>query len=680
MQPENLTNLFRGCLQAESEKSRLQKLKDIFAHIENSPFHSNPDDIIGSAFEKAIETETREKWGQFYTPGKVIDLILTFCLHIGQEKVLDPCCGTGPFLLRVLFHKIHRFNQELQTISKTIQGYEISPLEATIAELNLYLRGLKSDNTQPLVQTTDFFQADPNPVYDCVVANPPYTRQENIGEVMEKSRALTQIYAQNENKEEGKLSKRAGIYAYFILHAWNFLRDGGYLGFIVPNAWLDTEYGRSLQQFLLTHFSIIAIIDSKKERWFADADINTCILILRKEQQKLHRENNYVRFVLLNRPLSELYTLSQTTGLCDYSAVYNSIITTHKSREFENFRLTLVPQALLSHNQNDRLNIVPFFEQWGIYLRAPEIFYTIWHRNVNVMTTLERIAKIRSGIKSGANQFFYCSKEHIENKRLEHEFWSYRDENGKIIPNYILKSPRECQSVVVDPTKLKWILLLINREKNQLKGTQILEYIQQGESQGIDQQRSCKGRPNWYQITPQKPARILWEMIHYERLKAPYNPHGIFIDHNLFEIIPHQEDEEEELFILAILNSTYMGLIRELFGRFNLGDGSIKTEKVDIERFPIPDPRKIPKTTRERLIHAIEQFISRPKVESLLMELGAAHRNNLDLSHIKADRKLLDDIILREILHLSEDEVTIFYRSVVDLIQSRVEKAKTYKK
>jgi hypothetical protein len=64
------------------------------------------------------------------------------------------------------------------------------------------------------------------------------------------------------------------------------LKEGGKFGFIVSNSWLDTNYGRGLQEFFLRHYKIVAIIESKVERWFAEADVNTCIVIWKNARTK----------------------------------------------------------------------------------------------------------------------------------------------------------------------------------------------------------------------------------------------------------------------------------------------------------------------------------------------------------------------------------------------------------
>jgi len=47
------------------------------------------------------------------------------------------------------------------------------------------------------------------------------------------------------------LGKRSSIYVYFMLHGIKFLKEGGRIGYITSNSWLDVDYGKYLQEFLL---------------------------------------------------------------------------------------------------------------------------------------------------------------------------------------------------------------------------------------------------------------------------------------------------------------------------------------------------------------------------------------------------------------------------------------------
>jgi len=78
------------------------------------------------------------------------------------------------------------------------------------------------------------------------------------------------------------------------------------MGQITSNSWLDVDYGKYLQEFFLKHYKIIAIIESKVERWFEDADVNTAITILEKCSDEEERNNNLVKFVQIKVPLRQL--------------------------------------------------------------------------------------------------------------------------------------------------------------------------------------------------------------------------------------------------------------------------------------------------------------------------------------------------------------------------------------
>lgn len=54
-------------------------------------------EVIGSMVERLISPEERRTFGQYYTRVEVVDLINSFAITTGEEKVLDPASG-GTFL------------------------------------------------------------------------------------------------------------------------------------------------------------------------------------------------------------------------------------------------------------------------------------------------------------------------------------------------------------------------------------------------------------------------------------------------------------------------------------------------------------------------------------------------------------------------------------------------------
>ena len=101
-----------------------------------------------------------------------------------------------------------------------------------------------------------------------------------------------------------KFTGKSDAYLWFVVHATQFLRNGGRLSFVVSSALLFSDYGVPLVRFIGHHFRIRAVIDSMVERWFPDADTNTILLLLEREGNNQARAANDIRFVRLRRPLA----------------------------------------------------------------------------------------------------------------------------------------------------------------------------------------------------------------------------------------------------------------------------------------------------------------------------------------------------------------------------------------
>ncbi|MBU3957547.1 MAG: hypothetical protein KKB25_00550, partial [Nanoarchaeota archaeon] len=120
-------------------------------------------------------------------------------------------------------------------------------------------------------------------------------------------------------------------------------------------------------------------------------------------------------------------------------------------------------------------------------------------------------------------------------------------------------------------------------------------------------------------------------------------------------------------------------LMKEINGRVNLGEGALKTEGVDIERFFSIHPKELNKD----IIKKINGWIKKYKYslqESVFSEIGADSPEEVSLEKVKPDRRELDKIIMGEILGLAESEQIEVYKAIIHLVKSRIEKAKSVKK
>lgn len=111
--------------------------------------------------------------------------------------------------------------------------------------------------------------------FDVVVGNPPYVRQETLGEEFK-------TYAK---KRFTTFAGTADLYVYFIEKSLSLLHPKGIYSIIVANKWMRANYGENLRKFLKTK-RIYKIIDFGDLPVFKSATTYPCILKLSNEKPK----------------------------------------------------------------------------------------------------------------------------------------------------------------------------------------------------------------------------------------------------------------------------------------------------------------------------------------------------------------------------------------------------------
>ncbi|HNT35307.1 MAG TPA: TaqI-like C-terminal specificity domain-containing protein, partial [bacterium] len=102
--------------------------------------------------------------------------------------------------------------------------------------------------------------------FDCVIGNPPYVRQEILGELKTYLKEHYQVY-----------HGIADLYSYFIERGVSLLCAGGIFSFIVANKWMRANYGEPLRRWLKTK-CVEEIIDFGDLPVFKNATTYPCII------------------------------------------------------------------------------------------------------------------------------------------------------------------------------------------------------------------------------------------------------------------------------------------------------------------------------------------------------------------------------------------------------------------
>ena len=457
--------------------------------IEELDFSSLGFEVIGQMYERLISASERRRFGQFYTSPDVVDLINAFCIRQASDRVLDPACGGGTFLVRAYYRKraLTGITEDSpathERLLDEIFGVDIGAFPAQLSTINLAVRHISDQGNYPRVARASFFNAQASiSLYDipltgdstrsialgeldAVVGNPPYIRQEAIER---EDKAYYANLFRMEWPGQPALSGRSDIYAYFFSHAAHFLKPGGYLGFVTSVGWLDTDYGFKLQDFFLNNFRIVAVIESQVEKWFEDARVTTAVTILQREPDSISRENNPVRFIQLRRPLAEVYsqalnrplnTEGEIPSQQDMDVIRDLIEETTESATTDYWRVRIRTQqdlwldgfSLKTEDDEEDDNDTSVHEiteeelpryigsKWGQYIRGPDSWFSLLERARDHMTPVENLARVRFGFKTGSDKFFCVrdvTQQHLDNTHDPEEFrdrWGISQDDTRLI-------------------------------------------------------------------------------------------------------------------------------------------------------------------------------------------------------------------------------------------------------
>lgn len=238
----------------------------------------------------------------------------------------------------------------------------------------------------------------------------------------------------------------------------------------------------------------------------------------------------------------------------------------------------------------------------------------------------------------------------------------------------VIKSPRECKSIVVSPKDLKFKVLMIYKDRKDLRNSKVLKYIKWGESRGFHKKSTCASRgKKWYMLT-QEHYPIIWQVNIRERLISAVISKDIFTDKMFYLVKPKRNKYEE--FLLLFLNSTINRLFLESTSLIMQGQSTLAIYMVNDLLNSLSIDLKLLEKYRNQMDKIINQ-LSKRQISSIFFELGAKNPKDVSLDRVKPDRRELDKIVMGEILGLSDEEQLEVYRAVIDLVKSRIEKAKS---
>ncbi|MDM8549578.1 TaqI-like C-terminal specificity domain-containing protein [Desulfobacterales bacterium HSG2] len=280
-------------------------------------------------FEKRLDLKYKKDFGQFLTCNfEIIDEILSVIdfKNILDRKILEPSCGQGIFLVRII-EKLYQLYPDKNVISSFIANnlyfidIDSEMIEATKQNISLvyktlfdesYSTGFNAfvyDFTKKLTPEFNnlFFKQKDHPLdkflgnIDYIIGNPPYVSL--YGRRDRKKNEEQRIYYLNNYKQFPSNLKNGKInyIMLFLEHGLDFLRTNGKLSYIIDISFFETAYAHT-RKYLLYNSSIDSIIYNINDFGVASGQI-----ILQVSKNKTR--NNNVK--IMNSITNEVIEINQ---------------------------------------------------------------------------------------------------------------------------------------------------------------------------------------------------------------------------------------------------------------------------------------------------------------------------------------------------------------------------------
>ncbi len=495
---------------------------------------------------KHKEREQLREKGQFWTPSWVAEAMVAYVAE-NTELVFDPATGKGAFLKALI-----NLNN-----SKNILFYGID-IDHEVLQDEIY------DNTSCLVELRDFMKNPPQRKFKAIVANPPYIRHHRIDE--ETKRYLKRLCVEITNST---IDGRAGYHIYFLLQALRLLAEKGRLAFIMPADTCEGTFSKKLWNWITKNYCLECVVTFDENATpFPSVDTNAVIFFIKNDT-----------------PKKEIFWVKSNQAYSD--DLKNFMLTGFDKTDFETL---LITRRTLK-------------EALSTGLSRPEQSLKGFKYHLSDFATVMR------GIATGANDFFFLTKEQAEELHIPQEFLKLaigrtKDICGDIVAMADIRKLYE--------RKRPTLLLSIDQPEARLP-KQVVDYLQKGVKANLHNRPLIKQRNPWFRMEKRKIPELLFAYLGRRNARFIKNEAKVLPLTGFLCVYPIYTDEPFVNSLWKVLNHPDTIKNLRLVGK-SYGSGAIKVEPRNLDKLPIPE-------------HLVEQYNIKRKYKSSCGQLNLFHES-----------------------------------------------------
>jgi type I restriction enzyme M protein len=280
-------NKYHSFLSDDLLRLKPQTLAYIVGRLQFVNLTQTPGDIKGEAFQKFVYRHQRGDRGEFFTPYPVVILAVEMIAPKPNERVIDPACGSGGFLIQIISY-ICRNNPNIDRrdyIQKHICGIEFNPDVAISVMLRLAFEGGVGTEiicANALVESEQF-----NNAFDIVLTNPPFGSKGKVED--QKILKFYQLARKWNKSQNGDWEVTRNVLLgqspeiLFIEKCLKLLRPSGRMAIVLPDGLLQNISNSHVRFWIRSQAKILGVVSIPQEAFIPyGTGIKTSLLLLQK--------------------------------------------------------------------------------------------------------------------------------------------------------------------------------------------------------------------------------------------------------------------------------------------------------------------------------------------------------------------------------------------------------------
>jgi len=257
------------------------------------------DDFV-NIFELLVPNKDKKINGAFFTPKLITDYIVSETVKNAKQKICDPSCGCGAFLISTAKYISEKFDKSIiNIIEDNLYGVDIADYSVQRAKILLTLLALKNHEDKECIEfnlkafnslSSDLTKIF-NTQFDVVIGNPPYVKFQDLNNDLRKTL----------NTDWKTLNKgNFNLYFAFFELGIKIMKKNGVLGYITPNNYFTSLAALPLREYLELNKFIDKILDFNHLKLF-EAQTYTCVTFLSRSARDYFDYERIDHYETLNK-------------------------------------------------------------------------------------------------------------------------------------------------------------------------------------------------------------------------------------------------------------------------------------------------------------------------------------------------------------------------------------------